>query len=64
MNNSAWNCNAKDLVEQERKFRIEQIRGGIATRLKTACSYLDEAEFVALVDKMSAVQHGGEISST
>lgn len=64
MNKSSWNRNASDLVEQERKIRIEQIRFGIATRLEKTCSYLDKAEFAALVDKMSAVQHGGELSST
>ena len=64
MNQSSWNRNASDLVEQERKVRIEQIRAGISTRLEKTCSYLDEAEFAALVDKMSAVQHDGELGST
>ena len=41
--------------EQETQSRNERC-GGIAKRLKNACSYLTDAEFVVLVDKIANVQ--------
>lgn len=42
--------------EQETKARNEKVRSGIAERLKKACSYLTDAEFLVLVDKIASVQ--------
>lgn len=42
--------------EQDTKARNEKVRSGIAERLKKACSYLPDAEFTALVDKITNVQ--------
>jgi hypothetical protein len=42
--------------ERETKARDEKVRSGIAERLKKACSYLPDAEFTALVDKIANVQ--------
>lgn len=42
--------------EQETKARNEKVRSSIAKRLKNACSYLTEAEFLVLVDKIANVQ--------
>jgi hypothetical protein len=48
------------LLEQETKDRNEKVRSGIAKRLKKACSYLTDAEFLLLVDKIATVQLGPE----
>jgi hypothetical protein len=42
--------------ERETKARNEKVRSSIAKRLKNACSYLTDAEFVVLVDKIANVQ--------
>lgn len=46
--------------ERETKARNEKVRSSIAKRLKNACSYLTDAEFVVLVDKIANVQLGAE----
>ena len=46
--------------EQETKARNEKVRNGIAKRLKKACGYLTDAEFLVLVDKIANVQLGAE----
>ena len=40
----------------ERKARNEKVRCGIADRLRNACSYLSDADFLVLVDKIATVQ--------
>lgn len=40
--------------------RRAKIHEDIANRLRTACNYLSEGDFAALVDKITAVQLGGE----
>ena len=45
------------------KARNEKVRNGIAKRLKNACSYLSDAEFVVLVDKIANVQLMAERAS-
>ena len=42
--------------ERETKARNEKVRSSIAKRLKKACSYLPDAEFLILVDKIANVQ--------
>lgn len=42
--------------ESETKARNDKVRSGIAKRLKNACSYLTDAEFLVLVDKIANVQ--------
>jgi hypothetical protein len=42
--------------ESETKARNEKVRSGIAKRLKKACGYLTDAEFLVLVDKIANVQ--------
>jgi hypothetical protein len=42
--------------ERETKARNEKVRSSIAKRLKNACSYLTDAEFLVLVDKIASVQ--------
>ena len=49
-----------DVVRQEDSRRCEAIRHDIATRLRSACSYMGDDEFAALVDKMVRTQFGGE----
>ena len=44
------------LHELETKARNETVRSGIADRLKNACSYLTDADFLVLVDKIATVQ--------
>ena len=46
--------------DMEIKARNEKVRSGIAKRLKKACSYLSDAEFLVLVDKIANVQLGVE----
>jgi hypothetical protein len=46
--------------ESETKARNEKVRSGIAKRLKKACSYLTDAEFLVLVDKIANVQLAAE----
>jgi hypothetical protein len=43
-------------LELEIKARDETVRNGIAGRLKKACSYMTDPEFVVLVDKIATVQ--------
>lgn len=43
-------------AELDAKARNERVRSGIAKRLKNACGYLPEAEFLVLVDKIANVQ--------
>ena len=43
-------------LDLETKARNEKVRSGIAKRLKKACSYLTDPEFVVLVDKITNVQ--------
>ena len=42
--------------ELERKARNENVRSGIAKRLKKACGYMTDPDFVVLVDKIANVQ--------
>jgi hypothetical protein len=49
--------------EGQIKARNEKVRSGIAKRLKSACSYLSDAEFVVLVDKIANVQLMAERAS-
>lgn len=42
--------------ESQIKARNEKVRSGIAKRLRKACSYLSDAEFLVLVDKITNVQ--------
>jgi hypothetical protein len=42
--------------ERETKARNEKVHSSIAKRLKNACSYLTDAEFLVLVDKIASVQ--------
>lgn len=49
-----------DLVRQEDSRRHEAARSDIATRLRRACSHLNDEEFAVLVDKMVKTQLGGE----
>lgn len=42
--------------ERETAARNEKVRSSIAKRLKNACSYLTDAEFLVLVDKIANVQ--------
>jgi len=51
------------VLKQEDKARIETIRSDIAGRLQKSCRHLPQEEFVALVDKMTSVQIGGEARS-
>lgn len=43
-------------LELETAARNETVRSGIAGRLRRACSYMTDPEFVALVDKIATVQ--------
>jgi hypothetical protein len=43
-------------IETEIKARNDKVRSGIAKRLQKACSYLSDAEFLVLVDKIANVQ--------
>jgi len=49
-----------DLIGQQDSRRYEAIRSDIATRLRNACSYLNDEEFAVLVDKLVKIQFGGE----
>ena len=42
------------------QVRVERVRSDIAGRLQKACSNLSEAEFAALVEKMTSVKLGGD----
>lgn len=51
------------LAIQPEDSRRETIRADIARRLRKACSYLSDAEFAALVEKIVKTQIGGERGS-
>ena len=56
MKNSAPVVESSPYFEQEIQARHEKVRSGIAKRLEKACSYLTDAEFLVLVDKIANVQ--------
>ena len=60
MKTPAVSVNTSPYVEQEIKARTEKVRSSIATRLKKACSYLPDAEFLLLVDKIAGLQLAAE----
>jgi hypothetical protein len=49
---------SQNSYEREKELRTERIRRDIATRLRRACSYMQEAEFDALVEKILQVHLG------
>jgi hypothetical protein len=54
------NLDLGKIIEREDKVRSDQVRSDVASRLKKACCHLQDAEFAALVDKITAVQLRGE----
>jgi hypothetical protein len=53
---STVDINRLTLFEIETKARNDKVRSGIAHRLRNACSYLTDADFLVLVDKIATVQ--------
>jgi hypothetical protein len=56
MKNSAPVVENSPYFEQDIQARNEKVRSEIANRLKKACSYLTDAEFLVLVDNIANVQ--------
>jgi hypothetical protein len=54
------NLDLGKIGEREDRIRSEQVRSDVANRLRNACGYLGDADFEALVEKITAVQLRGE----